>query len=98
MLGRDEDGVSSEELVMEKKVETVYRLEAIGPKGVIEVVDIDLDILSETDSLMVIRLPKEEEFRPNMEDAISAIQSIAGDKKWLIVDHDIELLRVVKVG
>jgi hypothetical protein len=82
---------------MEKKVEAVYRLEAIGPQGAIEVMDIDLDMLTEIEDLMVLRLPKEEDFRPEMEDAISAIQSIAGNKKWLVVSHDVELLRVVKV-
>ncbi|MFA5037016.1 MAG: hypothetical protein WC479_07555 [Candidatus Izemoplasmatales bacterium] len=83
---------------MEKKVEGVYRLEALGPKGAIEVMDVDLDLLAEIEDLMVLRLPKEEEFRSDMEDVISAIQSIAGDKKWLVIDHDVELLRVVKVA
>jgi hypothetical protein len=83
---------------MEKKVEGVYRLEALGPQGAVEIMDIDLDLLKEFDDLMVFRLPKEQEFRPDMEDAISSIQSVVGNKKWLVVSHDIELLRVVKVA
>jgi hypothetical protein len=83
---------------MEKKVEGVYKLEAIGPHGAVEIMDIDLDLLVEFEDLMVFRLPKEVDFRPDMEDAISSIQSIVGGKKWLVVEHDIELMRVVKVA
>jgi hypothetical protein len=85
---------------MAEEVMGVYRLEALGPgtNKAIEIMDIDLDILLEMEDLLVLRLPKEQDFRPDMEDAISAIQSIAGSKKWLVVDHDVELMRVVKVA
>jgi len=86
---------------MEKKVEGVYRLEALGPKGAVEIMDVDLDMLLELENLVVFRLPADADWNHSvneMEDAISAIQSMSGDKKWLIVSHDIELMRVVKVA
>ena len=84
---------------MEKKVTGLYKLEALEPgtNKAIEIMDIDLDLVIELENFLVFRLPKEENFRPEMEEAISAIQSIVGDKKWLVVDHDVELMRVVKV-
>jgi hypothetical protein len=86
---------------MGKKVEGVYRLEALGPQGAVEIMDVDLDMLLELENLVVFRLPADagwEHSINEMEEAISAIQSISGDKKWLVISHDVELLRVVKVA
>lgn len=82
-----------------EKVEGVYRLEALEPgtnKGIM-VEGVDLQTIAEMDDIIIFRFPEGSSY-DELESASQTIHEVIGDKKWLIVAGDVELMRLVKVA